>query len=175
MNEIKLGQVASLKLSAIPSAVVGSMVLWVGLSGVAIVLLRLSLVSAVIGGLVAVALHWTFEVVHQFGHAWAARRMGYPMTGIRFWGVLSTSLYPPDEVSLPAAIHIRRALGGPAASLLSSAVTALIALALRPLDGLLGWLAVFLFLDSFLVMTLGALMPLGFNDGGTLMQWWGKR
>jgi hypothetical protein len=28
---------------------------------------------------------------------------------------------------------------------------------------------------SFFVMTLGALTPLGFNDGGTLAQWWGKR
>jgi len=84
MNEIKLGQVGGLKLSALPSAIVGSMVLWVVLSGVAVVLLRLSLVSAVIGGLVAVALHWTSEVVHQFGHAWTARQVGHPMTGIRF-------------------------------------------------------------------------------------------
>jgi hypothetical protein len=175
VNEIKLGQIAGLKLSAIPSAIVGSMGLWIVLSGVAVVLLRFSLVSAVIGGLVAVALHWTSEVVHQFGHAWAARRVGHPMTGIRFWGVLSTSLYPSDEPSLPAAIHIRRALGGPAASLLLSVVAALAALALRSMGGMLWWLAVFLFLGSFFVMTLGALMPLGFNDGGTLMRWWGKR
>jgi hypothetical protein len=39
----------------------------------------------------------------------------------------------------------------------------------------LWWLVAFMFLDSFFVMTLGALMPSGFNDGGTLMQWWGKR
>jgi hypothetical protein len=175
MNEIKLGQIAGLKLSAIPSAIVGSMVLWIVLSGVAVVLLRLSPVSAVIGGLVAVALHWISEVVHQFGHAWAARRVGHPMTGIRFWGVLSTSLYPSDEPPLPATIHIRRALGGPAASLLLSVVAALAALALRSMGGMLWWLAVFLFLGSFFVMTLGALTPLGFNDGGTLMRWWGKR
>jgi len=175
MNEIKLGQVAGLKLSAIPSAIVGSIVLWVALSGVAILWLKLPFATAVIGGLAATALHWASEVVHQIGHAWAARRVGHPMTGIRFWGVLGTSLYPPDEVSLPATIHIRRALGGPVASLLLSMVAALVALALRPFDGLAGWLAVFLFLHSFLVMTLGALMPLGFTDGSTLMQWWGKR
>ena len=175
MAEIKLGQVAGLKLSALPSAIIGSIVLWVVLSGVAIILLKLSLVSAVIGGLMAVALHWTSEVVHQLGHAWAARRVGHPMTGIRFWGVLSTSLYPSDEPSLPAAIHIRRALGGPTASLLLSGVAALAALALRSFGGMLWWLAVFLFLGSFFVMTLGALMPMSFNDGGTLVRWWGKR
>ena len=175
MTLIKLGQVAGLKLSALPSAIIGSIVLWVVLSGVAILLLKLSLVSAVIGGLMAVALHWTSEVVHQTGHAWAARHVGYPMTGIRFWGVLSTSLYPSNVPSLPTAIHIRRALGGPAASLLSSAIVALAALALRSVGGVLWWLAVFFCVDSFFVMTLGALIPLGFNDGGTLMQWGGKR
>jgi hypothetical protein len=175
MNEIKLGRFVGLKLSAIPSAMVGSLVLWVVLSGAAMALLRLPLVSAVIGGLIAVMLHWASEVVHQLGHAWAARRVGYPMTGIRFWGGLSTSLYPPDEPSLAATVHIRRALGGPTASLLLSAVAALAVLALRSVGGMLGWLAVFLFLDSFFVRTLGALTPLGFNDGGTLAPWWGKR
>ena len=175
MTEIKLGQFAGLKLSALSSAFVGSVVLWIALSGVAFWWLGLSLFNAVIGGAIAVALHWVSEVVHQLGHAWAARRVGHPMTGIRFWGALSTSLYPSDEPSLPAAIHIRRALGGPLASLLLSIVAALIAWALRSLDGLIWLLAVFLALESFFVMTLGALTPMKFNDGGTLMRWWAKR
>jgi len=124
MNEIKLGQVAGLKLSAIPSAIVGSMLLWVVLSGVAILWLKLPFAMAVISGLVPAVLHWASEVVHQWGHVWAARRVGYPMTGIRFWGVLGTSLYPPDKVSLSAAIHIWRALGGQVASLLLSTMAA---------------------------------------------------
>ena len=175
MTEIKLGQVAGLKLSALSSALAGSIVLWVVLSGVAFGLLGLSLFNSVIGGAMAVVLHWASEVVHQLGHAWAARRAGYPMTGIRFWGVLSTSLYPSDEPLLAAAIHIRRALGGPMASLLLSIVAALVAWVLRPLDGLVWLLVVFLFLESLFVMTLGALTPMKFNDGGTLMRWWGKR
>ena len=174
MTEIKLGRVAGLDLSAIPSAIVGSMVLWVVLSGVALVL-GLSLFNVVVGAVMAVVLHWACEFVHQLGHAWAARRVGHPMTGIRFWGVLSTSLYPLDEPPLPAALHIRRALGGPAASLLLSLVAALFVWALRPLDGLLWLLALFLSLESFFVMTLGALLPMSFNDGGTLVRWWGKR
>ncbi len=174
MNEIKLGQVVSLKLSAVPSAIVGSMVLWVVLSGVAI-WLGLSPFNVVIGAVMAVVLHWASEFVHQLGHAWAARRVGHPMTGIRFWGVLSTSLYPPDEPSLPAALHIRRALGGPTASLLLSLAATLLVWALRSLDGLLWLLVLFLSLDSFFVMTLGALMPMSFNDGGTLARWRGKR
>ena len=80
-----------------------------------------------------------------------------------------------NERNQTAAIHIRRALGGPAASLLLSVVAALVALALRSVGGMLWWLVVFLFLGSFFVMTLGALVPLGLNDGGTLMQWWDKR
>ena len=174
MTEIKLGQVAGLELSAIPSAIVGSIVLWVVLSGLAI-WLGLSPLNVVIGAVMAVVLHWACELVHQLGHAWAARRVGYPMIGIRFWGMLSTSLYPLDEPPLPAALHIRRALGGPTASLLLSLVTALLAWTLRSFDELLWLLALFLSLESFIVMTLGALMPMSFNDGGTLVRWWGKR
>ena len=48
----------------------------------------------------------TFEnTLHQFGHAWAARRVGYPMTGLRYRGVLAASLYPRNEPELPADIQ----------------------------------------------------------------------
>jgi len=99
------------------------------------------------------------------------------MIGIRLgeWGLLGTSVYPPDEQTLPARIHIRRALGGPTGSLLLSAVAAVTALALRTVGGALWWVAVFFFLDNLVVFTLGAFLPLGFTDGGALLQWWGKR
>ena len=38
--------------------------------------------------------------------------------GINLWGPLSSSIYPADEPPLPRSVHIRRALGGPLASLL---------------------------------------------------------
>jgi hypothetical protein len=99
------------------------------------------------------------------------------MTGIRLgkWALLGTSLYPADEQALPAAVHIRRALGGPIGSLLVSLVAAVAALALRTGGGVLWWVGVFLFLDNLVLLTLGAFLPLGFTDGSTLLRWWGKQ
>jgi hypothetical protein len=191
MTKIKLGKVAGLELSARPSAIVGFILLWVLLGGVAALLFKVPLGEAIVGGFIAVVLHYVSEIVHNLGHAWAARRTGYPMIGVRLFGVLGVSLYPQDEPPLPADVHIRRALGGPAASLLLTLVAGAIALALRPSAalgagpstvlraGLLGktpWLvAVFCFLENLLVFTLGAFLPLGFTDGSTLLEWWGKR
>ncbi len=174
MNEISLGRVAGLKLSAKPSAVAGSMVLWAALTGAGVALLHVPLRAAIVGGFVAMLLHWASDVVHHLGHAWMARRTGYPMTGISLWMILGTSLYPPDEPVLPASVHIRRAVGGPIASGLASIVALVVALALRPLGGVAWLVAAFLFLDNLFFLTLGALMPLGFTDGSTLLEWRGK-
>ena len=46
--------------------------------------------------------------------------------------------------------------------------------ALRRRGGLPWWLAAFVVADNLLVFTLGALMPLGFSDGSTLLRWRGK-
>src|SRR5512138_2110065 len=114
MREYKLGRLAGLHLSVLPMAFVGSMLLFVLLSGISIGILHLPFGEAILGSLLAVILHWTSTLAHHLGHAWAARRTGYPMSGIRFGtlGVLATSLYPPEEPRLPANIHIQRALGG---------------------------------------------------------------
>lgn len=174
-NEIKLGQVAGLSLIVMPSAIIGSILLGVLLGGVAAVLLKASLGEAIVGGLIAVIVHWASEMVHHLGHAWAARRTGYPMIGVRLWGVLGTSLYPPDEPTLPATVHIRRALGGPAASLLLTLLAAIVALALRPVGGVPWWIGAFFFLENLFAFTLCAFIPMGFTDGSTLLEWWGKR
>ena len=176
-QEYQLGRVSGLYLSAEPRAVVGTVVLWAVLSAVGAGLLDLSLGQALIGGLIATVLHWVSELVHQLGHAWAARRTGHPLIGIRFgqWLVLATSLYPPDEGALPAAVHVRRALGGPTASLLLSVLAGLIALALRPAGGVLWWVGLFFFLENLGLFTLGAFLPLGFTDGSTLLEWWPRR
>ena len=170
---IKLGRIAGLDLSAAPSAIIGFVLAWGALGAVGLTLLGLSAVEAILGGLLAAILHWCGELLHQLGHAWAARRTGYPMTGIRLWWLLSSSLYPADEPPLPRAVHVRRALGGPTASALWSLLSGLIVLALASASagGLIWWLALFFFLDNLLVFTLGALLPLGFTDGSTLLQW----
>lgn len=177
MNEFKLGKVAGLALSADPLALIGSILLFGVLSGVAIGILQLSVGAAIIGSLVALILHWIADIAHHLGHAWAARQTGYPMIGLRLgtWLVLGTSLYPMNEPALPAAIHIRRALGGPLASLLLTLVAAIIVLLLRNFGGVLWWVALFFLLDNLFVFALGALLPLGFTDGSTLLHWWGKR
>lgn len=175
MTELKLGRVAGLDLSAKPSAIGGFFLLWMLLSGVGVVLFDVPLVEAIVGGLVAVVLHYASEIGHNLGHAWAARRTGYPMTGVRLYGLLGMSLYPEDEPELPADIHIRRALGGPAGSLLLTLLAAVIALALRPLGGTPWLIGAFFFLENLFVFTLGAFLPLGFTDGSTLLEWRSKR
>ena len=173
-QSIKLGKLSGLRLIARPSALAGTLLLWGVLSAAARWVFTLPLAVAIPAGLAATALHWVSEIFHQFGHAWAARRTGYSMTGILFWGVLTTSLYPPEEPALPASIHIRRALGGPAASFLLSLVAAALAALLLPLGGVLRLLGAFFFLENLLVFALGSFLPLGFTDGSTLLAWWAR-
>lgn len=174
MHETRLGNLFGLTLTAVPSAFVGSLGLWAISSGIAAGWLKLSLGEAIVGGWIALLIHWACEIIHQLGHARAARRAGYPMRGIRMWGVLSASIYPEDEGELPARVHVRRALGGPFISLLVSLATGIIAVLLFPFNGLARNLSLFAFADNFLVFTLGAFAPLGFTDGSTLLRWWGK-
>jgi Zn-dependent protease len=175
MAGFELGRVAGLRLRVVPSAIVCFFLLWALLGGVGVLVFEVPLVEAIAGGLVAAVLHYGSEIVHNLGHAWAARRTGYPMTGIRLFGFLGMSLYPENEPELPADIHIRRALGGPVGSLLLTLLAAVIALALRPLGGTPWLIGAFFFLENLFVFTLGSFLPLGFTDGSTLLEWRGKR
>lgn len=170
-GEIKLGRLAGLQISARPSTVISAIGLWTLLTMLAAVIIPLPIGTAIVGGLLAMVLHYASDAAHQLGHAFAAKRTGYPMTGIRFWFVLSTALYPPAEPPLPGRIHIRRALGGPPVSLVLGVMFGLLG-ALT--TGLIGWVSIFLALDNLLVLGLGAFMPLGFTDGSTLLKWWNK-
>jgi hypothetical protein len=89
--------------------------------------------------------------------------------------MLSTSLYPKNEGELPGSVHITRALGGPISSFALSMPAGLLALALKASGGIVYWAAVYLWLDNLLVFSLGALLPLGFTDGSTLLYWMRKR
>ena len=130
MKERSLGTLAGLQLTMIPAALIGSIGLWVIVVGLMAAVFNIPIGSALLGGVIVVILHWFSEVVHQLGHAWAARRTGYPMVGVRFGklGILATALYPPDEPPLPAKIHIRRALGGPIFSAWLSAIAFIVIL-----------------------------------------------
>ena len=177
MHEYRLGRLAGLELSTQGKALWGSLALFALLTAAGLAALSWPPVTALLAALLGVALHWLSELWHQLGHAWAARRTGYPMQGVRFGflGVLSSSLYPAGEPELPASVHIRRALGGPLASTALAIAAALLALALRGTGGLPFWLAAFMAAENLLVFGLGALLPLGFNDGSTLLHWWGRR
>lgn len=167
----ELGHLAGLRLTAKPSALLGSLGLWALLSAIGWLGLGLGLAPALLGGLAAMVIHWLGELLHQLGHAWAARRTGYPMIGIAFWGLLSTTIYPRNEPELPGRIHIRRALGGPLASLLVTLLAIPLAWLLWPRGGALAWVALFAAVENGLVYTAQVLVPLGFNDGSTILHW----
>lgn len=172
----KIGRITGLRLSIEPLFIVGTIVLWVGLSGIGILMLDLRFSQAIGAGLIAALLYWLSEIVHQLGHAYAARRTGYPMVGIHLGKYLffGTSLYPENEERLPAEIHIRRALGGPISSFAFTIATGVVALLLYPGEGVLWWIALFVCIINLLVFTIGPFLPLGFTDGSTLLKWWGK-
>lgn len=172
----RLGNIAGLRIVVERSFFYASVVLGVLLVAVGFFLLDLSPAAAIAGGLAAVVLHWLAGLAHHLGHAWAARRTGYPMSGIHCRLLLCASRYPRHEPLLPAGVHIRRALGGPLFSFaLALAAGAVAILLLQAQGGLLWYATVFLALDSFLVFTAGALLPLGFTDGSTLLEWWPQR
>lgn len=173
-NKIVLGNLYNLEISAKPSAFVGFVAIWLVLGAIAFYVLRLTFLESLLGGFLCAALHYLSELVHHFGHAGAARNTGYPMRGVRFTHVLALSLYPKDEPPLSGKIHIRRALGGPAVSFVVTIIAFLILLVAQNGGGLFYWVALWFFLDNLLVFFLGAFLPLGFTDGSTLLQWWGK-
>ena len=166
---------AGLRITVHPTSFVAVPILALILALAGLLLIPLPLVEAIIFGILAALLHVIGEMLHQYGHSIAARMTGYPMIGIRLWMVLGTSIYPKDEGDLPAAVHIRRAIGGPIFSALLAAVTFIVALVIGRNGGLLWWLVLFFALDNLLVFTLGAMLPLGFTDGSTLLTWWPKR
>lgn len=157
------------------SSIIGSIILFIVFTGLALAGLQLPLPGAVIWGLVAVGLYWIGEFLHQYGHFMAGRRVGYPMTGMQMWWFFSASMYSKDEPILPASVHIRRALGGPAVSMAIGVVFGILALLLKDSMSLPTWgfLALFAFLNLF-YFGFGAFLPLGFTDGSTLLYYRNK-
>ena len=86
-----------------------------------------------------------------------------------FW-VLGRSLYPSNEPTLPPNIHIRRALGGPIASLILSVVMFILMRLTSGMSGAIPLIIQFLFYLNFFIYTLQVFVPLGFNDGSTILR-----
>ena len=166
---LSLGSVWGIRFSAKPSAIICSLLLWAFYSALGGFLFKLPPVVALVGGLLALILHWSSELAHQFGHIWAGRQVGHAANGIQLWWVFSSTLYPTDEPALPTATHLRRALGGPALSLFATIVAGALALVLFSFGGYLWRLAAVFAVQNVLVFIIGFL-PLGFTDGSTLLR-----
>jgi hypothetical protein len=169
-NTFRLGTIYGLKIMATRNVPLWALVLALILFAIARLGFKLNGLEAAIIAIAATFLHYFFELVHNLGHAWAARRSGYPMSGLLYWTVLGRSLYPRDEPELPTRIHVQRALGGPLLSLVATLICGLIFFISDPQNRLIWLLAGFAFLNNLLVYTLGALTPLGFTDGSTLLR-----
>jgi hypothetical protein len=169
MKTMQLGKLFGLEISMIPPAVAGTALVWTGFSLAASYWFGISTGRAILMGFFAAILHWTSELIHCLGHAYAAKRTRYPMTGIRFgaYGLFALTQYPKDEVALPPSLHIRRALGGSIISALMTIIFYLI-LPLWPADWF--WLGLFALLDNLFIYTLQVFLPLGFNDGSTILR-----
>jgi hypothetical protein len=96
------------------------------------------------------------------------------MTGLRFWFLLGTCIYPKDEPALSKVIHVRRALGGPLTSALLAIVYGVLSYVLSPQGGVLYYVMVLMLLENIMIFSLGAFLPLGFTDGSTLLSLRGK-
>jgi hypothetical protein len=175
MNKtLKLGSFAGLKILAKPTALIATIVLWLVFTLIGRKVFKLSTKQAILGGFIATEIHWVSELWHHFGHAQAAKQVGYPMSGICANGPIAASLYPPDEPTLPGPTHIKRALGGPIASGALALVMAILTIALRPIGGIPLMAASLAFFENLFVLSLGAFLPLGFTDGSTILHYWNR-
>lgn len=172
MKRKHLGEIWGIAVTVDSSALMGSVFLWLAHTALALLLLKAPLTEALVAGFLAVPLFWFGDFVHQLGHAWVGRRVGYPMKEIRFRGFLIVTPYPSNEPKLPARLHIRRALGGPPVSLALSVVALVIVLIARnALTGPFWVLSILFFIQNFFIFFLGAFLPLGFTDGSTLLRY----
>ncbi len=188
MRPIVIGPVLGLRTTLMPPFWPSYIALAVLASFLALALVHLTLGMAITAGILSALLFLVCEWLHQFGHSLAARLVGHPMIGIRFFNLFSASEYPSGEPRLPPQIHVRRALGGFWVNIVIGLLLLPIAVnlwprggeILPPAGGLVAWLAGFGLFANLIVLGLGALLPLkipggGLNDGATLLHFWLER
>jgi hypothetical protein len=185
MRSITVGPVLGLRTTLLPLFWPSYLVLAVLAAILARSLVRLPTGMAILAGVLSSLLFLVCEWLHQFGHSVAARSVGHPMLGIRFFNLFSASEYPADEPALPAPFHVRRALGGFGVNVVIGLLLLPVTLRLwphgreilPPTVSLVAWLAGFGLIVNLIGLGLGALLPLkipggGLNDGGTLLKYW---
>ena len=185
MRPIIIGPVFGLRTSLMPLFWPSYLVLAVLAAYLAHSLVQLTVGLSILAGVLSALTFLVCEWLHQFGHSLAARLVGHPMIGIRFFNLFSASEYPSDEPALPRPVHVRRALGGFWVNIVTGLLLLPIAVKLWPHGGeilppaasLVAWLAGFGLFTNLIVLGLGALLPVkipggGLSDGGTLLHYW---
>jgi len=174
-QEYRLARTTDIEIRLRPSALFGAILIWAGIAAVAFFSEQLPPVQAIISGLIVALGHWLSAVWHHLGHAFVSKRLNYPMQAIVLRGLTASAIYSSSEQEPPADVHLRRALGGPAASALLALTLYRLALSEYPNGGLAWVVLAALLADNLLFFTLGAMLPLDFTDAGTLLRWWPRR
>lgn len=174
-QETPLFKFLDMPVSVHRSAVIGSLIMVIVLTGAAMTLAELSVREAIIAAIIALLLHWFAVLVHNYGHFVVAKRIGHPSTGLLLRLVFARVNYPDDEGELSPQIHLKRALGGPLFSLILAALVIPLALLwLILMGGIEQFLGYWILFDYGWVFTFGAFLPpMRFewftNDGGTIL------
>ncbi len=168
--------VFNVRITFTPLCVVTYLILIPPFTWLGMTLRNLTLAEGLIASFFIIVLMFITENIHQLGHAWAAKSVGYPMIGIRHFSWFSASIYPKDEPPLPPQTHIKRALGGFWINLLIGLALAPFAFYLWNINGVAAFTVVATSAWNFFVLGLGALLPIDFNgftvDGGTILHYW---
>lgn len=120
-------------------------------------------------------LYWlvllTPDATHIGGHAISARKAGAPMDAVYVPLGMPRTIYYNNTV--PPATHMRRALGGPVASILGFVVGSLLYRLASPesLSRELSGLAV----AGHGLIGAGSLLPIPGVDGATILHWWRRQ
>jgi Zn-dependent protease len=178
--DIRVGRLLGIEVSLAQGFALGTVAVLVVFWMVGIVVFHRRPANALAGAFALTLLHWLNELVHNYGHYRAARSTGFPMEGVRLGtreslSVFGTSVYPTGEQELSARVHIRRALGGPIANAILGVVGLLPLLLLSATGSHFAWVAVVFVAENLLVFAVGNLLPVGFNDGSTLLHWMRRR
>ncbi len=166
----------NIRITITPLCVVTYLILIPPFTWLGMTLRNLTLLEGLVASAFIVILMFVTENIHQLGHAWAAKSVGYPMIGIRHFSWFSGSIYPKDEPPLPPQTHIKRALGGFWINILIGLALAPLAFYLWTLNGVAAFTVVAVSVWNFFVLGLGALLPIDFSgftvDGGTIVRYW---
>lgn len=120
--------------------------------------------SRLTAGLVYGALLYLAHVLHSLGHIFSAKWAGAPMQANLLTATFHVNLYHGDQSTISKAVHIKRALGGPALNLLSGLIA--VALGVMVQNPFLGFFAF-----ASIAFSVFVLLPIPSLDGGVI---WGQ-